>query len=86
MFYIFYVHVVSIPVIPDCFFDGQVQLANQMNNSYPTYDEITGGLEICVNGSYHRVCNTDDAMFNRSYIAQQACTDLGYGGTYGINI
>ena len=71
---------VSLPVMPDCFVDGQVRLANRMSNNYTDSQEISGGLEICVNGSYHRVCNANDTMLNRTVVLQQACEDLGYGG------
>ena len=74
----------SIPSIPECFIDGQVRLAynTTMSSNSTEYEEISGTLEICVDGSYERVCGNDDASLNASMLVETACNDIGYGGVF----
>ena len=46
------------------------------------YEEISGTLEICVDGSYERVCGNDDSSLNASMLVETACNDIGYGGVF----
>ena len=74
----------STPSIPECFLDGQVRLANNNTGNSTEYEEISGILEICVDGSYERVCGNDDASLNASMLVETACNDIGYGGVVYI--
>ena len=74
----------STPSIPECFIDGQVRLANNNTGNSTEYEEITGILEICVDGSYERVCGNDDASLNASMLVETACNEIGYGGVFYI--
>ena len=51
-----------------------------MSSNSTEYEEISGTLEICVDGSYERVCGNDDASLNASMLVETACNDIGYGG------
>ena len=68
--------------IPECFIDGQVRLAYNYTGNSTEYEEISGTLEICVDGSYERVCGNDDASLNASMLVETACNEIGYGGVF----
>ena len=64
----------------ECFINGQVRIAHSTSESLTEYEEITGILEICVDGSYVRVCGNDDSSLNASMLVETACNDIEYGG------
>ena len=57
-----------------------MRLAYNTNSNSTEYEEISGALEICVDGSYERVCGNDDVSLNASMLVETACNDIGYGG------
>lgn len=75
--------VASAPVVPMCY-NGQVRIGYNITNSYSNYEEISGGLEICVDGAYQQVCGSSAANLNASTLVQQACNDIGYRGTLHV--
>ena len=54
---------------------GSIRLSNGSSSNYPTgYGELSGRVEVCVNGEYFDVCSG-------SVDVQQVCSRLGYPGT-----
>ena len=75
-----YCTLVVIPEVPDCIIDGQVRINNNVTNIQSNYSEISGVLEICVNGSFYQVCGNGDADVDVSTVIDQACREIGYTG------
>ncbi len=81
-----YCTLVSIPEVPECIIDGQVRINSNITNIESNYREISGTLEICVNGSFHQVCGNGDADVDVPTVTDLACRDIGYTGIKNGNV
>ena len=70
----------DIIFVPECY-NGQVRIGYNITSNNSEYEEISGRLEICVDGVYQQVCGSEEADLNATTIVQSACNDIGYGGS-----
>ena len=57
-----------------CVYDGQLRLASKI-----AFDGVGGVIEICVNGTFSRVCaNNSFSSVDTETLSRLTCSQLGY--------
>ena len=79
--FLFFIESDNTPLPPadDCSYTGQVRLSNQYAFDNEFGNGIGGVIEICVNGTYTRVCVNDTfSNVDNDTLATFTCNQLGY--------
>ena len=70
------------PPTNDCIYDGQVRLVSQyriFETPDTPFEGVGGVIEICINGTYTRVCANDSfSSVDTEALSRLTCAQLGY--------
>ena len=85
---IFYIYLYSSlfsvgeTIVPpeECFY-GDVRLVGDISTIFEEYIEIRGTAEVCVNGVFRSICNSDTVQLGHlPSLSRVMCSQLGYNG------